>query len=205
MGSIRQRTLDVVALAACVVLPACRDEPDTPELGPDCAALIQAASRAQGCDPSLAPLAESIEREPDEDTCRSAVRALLQPTDAANPGLRSVHARSDRRSTRPLEPAELERLHALPRPATVLIEPDISPEQPGILPTRATLDTVPLDAGEAGRLSLHVTPGARTLQLEHGGEESLYCLELRPCETLQVTAHGAKLARHPDVRPGRCS
>ena len=65
-------------------------------------------------------------------------------------------------------------------------------------------DEVPLDPDVHGRLQGHLPPGVADLRLRHAGRETAYCVELRPCTTLRVTAHGDKLARHPDVRAGPC-
>src|SRR5690606_15179497 len=101
----------------------------------------------------------------------------------------------------PLRDDELEALASLVHPASVVLTSDLPPE-PGIPPTSASLDGLALDADGSGRLWADVAPGLRSLEIRHAGEQTTYCIELRPCETLAVTAHGAKLARHPDVMPG---
>ena len=103
----------------------------------------------------------------------------------------------------PLSAEELAGLTASARPAQLRITPDVA-SGPGVPPTSAELEDLPLDPDGDGRLHVHHPPGVATLQIRHAGRESTYCVELRACETLQLTAHGDKLARHPSVRKGPC-
>jgi hypothetical protein len=183
-------------------LLACRSQEES-ALGRDCAALIEAARHAEACDPKLAETVAQLRREPDEKRCRVAVRTMLHLDPPEPPALRSVHAEDPVEPSEPLSPDELGQLRDLSLPATLILIPDVPPG-PGVTRTRASIDGVDLVADEAGRLVTTISPGARTLQLHHGSATTTYCLELRACESLSVKAHGSRLARHPDVRPGAC-
>lgn len=192
-----------MTLAAFVLACGC-PQPTPRDAKTDCTALIDAARRAQACDPALKPLADAAGTDLDEQRCRAIVRKLLRAPNPADAKVHSVHQSPSLPSTTPLSDKELEKLRTLPRPATVSVRPDVSPEEPGILPTHVTIDGLGIDPDERGRLQATIAPGVRTLQIEHAGESTAYCVDLRPCEPLVVTAHGAKLAKHPDVRPGPC-
>jgi hypothetical protein len=75
---------------------------------------------------------------------------------------------------------------------------------PGIAPTSGDIDALSLEVEASGRLHAQVAPGRRNLRVQHAGQEAIYCVDLRPCETLTVTVHGAKLAHHASVSPGEC-
>jgi hypothetical protein len=188
-----------------MLLLACGDTPVAASaLGPDCAAFVAAARRATQCDPTLANLATRVEDEPDEQACRSAARRLLAPQQPAEPRVRSVfEAPPGVPGDAPLTASERAKLDALPMPAFVVITPDVAPA-PGVASTVALIGELQLRADAEGRLRTGLAAGARSLRLEHAGQSAEYCVELKPCETLTATAHGAKLARHPDIRPGPC-
>ncbi len=186
-----------------LLLACARDEAPAATLGPDCAAVVAAARRASSCDPALEDLAARVEQDADEWACRDAARRLLDPLPAAEPRIRSVFEPEPGPRTEPLTPDEHARLDALPLPAFLVITPDVAPA-PGVASTTAQIGELQLPADGDGRLRTGVAPGARSLRLEHAGQTAEYCVELRPCETLTAIAHGAKLARHPAVRPGPC-
>jgi hypothetical protein len=187
-------------LAACGS-PA-REEP-TPIMGPDCAALRQAARRAAACDPALADLAEAMADDHDEPRCSRAARRLLAAPETQTPRIHSLFEPVEHERAAPLSEAERGALLSLSIPAEVLIVPDL-PRAPGLPLTSADLEDVPLDADERGRLHGYVAAGTHTLRLRHAGEETTYCVDLDPCDRLAITAHGAKLAAHPRVRVGAC-
>jgi hypothetical protein len=182
--------------------PACSREPSAAELGRDCGALQAAAGAAAACDPALAQLAVALAERPDEAACRAAVRTLLAPP-AAEPAIRSALATPPLVDASPLRDDELAALADLPRPAELVLVPDVK-AAPGIPPTSAELDGAALEPDELGRLRVLVAPGARTLRLRHAGRESTWCVALDPCATTGLVAHGDKLARHPALRPGPC-
>lgn len=196
--------LRAVVLASIVLVAACDAEEAPPRtIGPDCTAVVAAARRAAACDPALGGLASRVEQESDERTCRDAARRLLDPLPDAEPRIRSVFESSPEPRTEPLTEEEHARLEELPLPAFVVITPDVAPA-PGVAATAALIGELQLPADAGGRLRTGVAPGARSLRLEHAGQTAEYCVELKPCETLSATAHGAKLARHPGIRPGPC-
>lgn len=193
----------MLALAIGSSLSCGAASPASSQPGPACAALLEAARRAEGCDPSLTTLAERITAEPDEAGCRAAARALIAtPVDVA-PRLRSLGEPAPSPDLSPLSSSERRALLDLPLPARVELQPDLRPG-PGVPPTKVDVEGTLLRANEAGVLRGDASPGARTLRLRHAGRESVYCLELRACETLRAATHGARLARHPQVRPGPC-
>ncbi len=186
------------------MLLACGGESPEVGVGPACAALRDAAQRGSRCDPILASLAETLQTKPDEAACVAAVRTMLAPGEPAAAGLRSVYEPAAAVSADPLSDAELAQLIQLRRPATLTISPDVG-RVPGIPPTLASLDGLALDVDVDGRLSTDVAAGHHTVRLRHAGRDKTWCVHLRDCETLEVVAHGAQLARHPDVSSGRCS
>lgn len=193
-------------LALLFALGACgAGDPKGVTVGPACTALLSAARRAASCDPTLRSLADGIEEAPDETECRVAARALLarHPSVDELPRLRSVHEPSEAPDASALSAEERRALADLPLPAEVRVAPDLRPG-PGVPPTTADIDRAPLVRDPDGVLRAFAEPGARTLRLRHAGRESVYCLELHACETTRVTAHGARLARSPAVRPGPC-
>jgi hypothetical protein len=183
---------------------SCSGPGPTPgEPGPACEALLAAARRAEACDPSVTALADDIATSPDEPSCRAAARALIAtPTDRAA-RLRSLGEPVPSPDLSPLSGTERRALLELPLPARLELVPDLRPG-PGVPPTTVEVDGTFLRANEAGVLRGDAAPGARTLRLRHAGRESIYCLELRACETMRVATHGARLARHPQVEPGPC-
>lgn len=192
------------AVTALVLGLACeRERAPQPSIGPDCAAVVAAARRAAACDPALDALAAAVEEESDERACREAARQLLEPAPETQPGIRSVFEPTAATRIDPLTADELAGLDELPLPAFVVITPDVAPGA-GVAATAALIGELQLPADSEGRLRTGVAPGARSLRLEHAGETAEYCVQLEPCETLTATAHGAKLARHPAIRPGPC-
>lgn len=132
--------------------------------------------------------------------CRRAVRSILDGA-PVEPRVRSVfETPTDAPS---LTAPELERLRALPLPGTVVVTPDVPP-RPGIPTTSATLAGAAMEADAQGRLSSFVEPGHRTLRLHHADADIDHCLRVDPCQTINLVAHGAKLAIDPHVRTGAC-
>jgi hypothetical protein len=172
-------------------------------MGPDCAALRQAARRAAACDGALADLAEAMADDHDEHRCSRTARRLLAGPKQRTPRIRSVFEPEEPERAAPLSEAERAALLSLSIPAEVLLVPDL-PRAPGMPPTSADLEDVPLDADDRGRLHGYVAAGPHTLRLRHAGEETMYCIDLDPCDHLAITSHGAKLAAHPRVRAGPC-
>jgi hypothetical protein len=168
---------------------------------------LQAAERAQACDPKVQRAAQRLRQQADEGQCRIAVRAMLARRPPNEPALRSVHAPAPSPSARddatPLTPDELEALRSLEQPASVTLVPDVPPG-PAVVRSRASLAGLELVADEEGRLSTTVAPGIHNLLLHHGGNSRTYCLELAACDSLTVIAHGSRLARHPKVTAGAC-
>lgn len=193
-------------LALICGLAACggeeREEP-TPVMGRDCAALRQAARRAAACDAALGDLAEAMAKDHDEQRCSRAARRLLAGPKMMPPRIHSMHEPAERGGAAPLSEAERTALLSLSIPAEVLLVPDL-PRAPGMPPTSADLESVPLDVDDRGRLHGYVAAGPHTLRLRHAGEETTYCVDLDPCDRLAITSHGAKLAAHPRVRVGAC-
>jgi hypothetical protein len=194
------------AFAIAIAIVACKDgavEAATP--GPACTALLEAARRAETCDPTLGDLAARIEAAPEESQCSIAARALLddEPGVEELPRLRSVHDPRPMPDDSALTLDERRALAELPLPAELRVVPDLRPG-PGVPPTTADIDRLPLSREADGVLRGFAAPGARTLRLRHAGIESVYCLELHACETTSVTAHGARLARSAASRPGPC-
>jgi len=189
--------------AAIVPCLACAAVPDAPDVPGACTALAEAATRASLCDPVLETLAASIANAVDERACTRAIRGLLRPPQPEVARLRSVYELEPSHDSDPVTPAELERLRELPLPAGLTISPDVGPV-PGLPPTTAVLDGVAVDAGPDGRLSADVGAGPHTVTLRHAGRTASACVQLRACETLEVVAHGAHLARHDDVATGAC-
>lgn len=165
---------------------------------------MRLAVRAQDCDPALGTLVNMLSRDPDEVRCRVAARRILHDAAVVEPRVRSVWTRDPELDTSPLSRQELASLASMPRPSELLLTPDVAPA-PGIPPTSGEVEQVELDHDSRGRLHAHLPPGPGTLRLRHAGRESVYCLELRPCVTLDLTTHGDKLSRHPDVHTGPCS
>jgi hypothetical protein len=193
------RRCSVAVVTATVLLSGCRDAPAAPA----CEALVRVARQSAACDAALEPLAQAVQREPDELACRLAVRRVLAGPQARPLRVRSVWAPDPAEDSSPLSSEEIASLSASTWPAQLLVVPDIPPG-PGVPPTSGQLDETALDPDEHGRLHGHLPPGPTTLLLRHAGREAVYCVELRSCETLRITAHGDRLARHPDVRPGPC-
>lgn len=200
MAGLRTLAL-VLGLLACQGGP--RDEPP-PAMGPDCAALRQAARRAAACDAALADLAAALAADHDELRCSRAGRRLIAGPRPPTTGIRSIFEPSERENAAPLTEAERAALLSLSLPAELLVVPDL-PRAPGMPPTSADLEEIPLDTDGRGRLHTYLGAGAHTLRIRHAGEETTYCIDLDPCDRLSVTAHGAKLAAHPRVRAGPCS
>lgn len=152
----------------------------------------------------------------DEAECTAAVRTMLgegdwdatQPvatgSDATRPAVRSVYLARPPADPSPLTADEVAAVAALRLPATIAISPDVG-RVPGIPPTSASLDGTPIDADAEGRLTADVAAGRHSIRLRHAGRESVWCLTLRACETLEVVAHGAQLARHVDAQTGPCA
>jgi hypothetical protein len=170
---------------------------------PACDALVRVARQSAACEAALEPLAAAVEKQRDELACRLAVRRVLEGPQPAPVRVRSVWTADSQPDASPLTAQELASFTESARPAQLLVTPDIAPA-PGVPPTSAQLDEMALDPDEEGRLHGHLAPGVATLILRHAGRRSVYCIELRPCETLRVTSHGDKLARHPDVSAGPC-
>jgi hypothetical protein len=190
------------ALSLVLLLGCSGSETTVAEVGRDCGALQVAARAGAACDPALAVLADALAKGPDEARCRAAVRTLLAAP-APEPAIRSALATAPTVDVGPLRDDELDALADLPRPAELVLTPDVKVE-PGIPPTSAELDGAALEPDEVGRLRVRVAPGARTLRLRHAGRESSWCIALEPCATTSLVAHGDKLARHPALRPGPC-
>lgn len=202
----RKRSAIASAIAILLAIAACRDrEVEAAAPGPACTALLDAARRAEACDPTLGDLAARIEAAPEESQCSIAARALLadEPGVEELPRLRSVHDPRPMPDDSALTLDERRALAELPLPAELRVVPDLRPG-PGVPPTTADIDRSPLVREADGVLRGFAVPGARTLRLRHAGRESVYCLELHACETTTVTAHGARLARSPASRPGPC-
>lgn len=187
---------------AIASVAACGDT-DLGSAAPACDALVRIARQSAACDPALASLAEALAEQPDELECRVAVRRVLIGPEREPARVRSVWTPAQGPEAAPLSPEELESISQPSWPAELVVVPDIAPG-PGVPPTVVVLDEVPLDPDVHGRLQGHLPPGVADLRLRHAGRETAYCVELRPCTTLRVTAHGDKLARHPDVRAGPC-
>ena len=195
---MRWRVIAIAGLGACGTV-----DPPT-EVGPACAALLEAAERAKACDPALGHLARRIDDAPDESSCRVAARSLLAGTPPdREPRLRSVYETAPPQQDAPLSAKELRALADLPLPAQLEVAPDLRPG-PGVPPTTVDLDEMTLRVDADGAIRGDVAPGARTLRLRHAGREALYCLELRACEATRIVAHGARLAKHPQLKPGPC-
>jgi hypothetical protein len=196
----------LAAIAVAFVTGGCAtDTHEAAPPGPACTALLEAARRAQACDPTLGALADRLEAQPEEAECRVAARALLGRPPAADdlPRLRSVHDPGPTPDASALTADERLALAGLPLPAEVAVAPDLRPG-PGVPPTTADIDATPLARDPDGVLRGFAAPGPRTLRLRHAGRESVYCLELQACQTTRVTAHGARLARSTAARPGPC-
>jgi hypothetical protein len=193
-----RRTL-LTALVAASSAIGCGRTPSAPA----CDALGRVARQAAACDAALGPLADALEQQPDELACRVAARRVLTGPRDEPPRVRSVWTIDPLPDTSPLTPEEIASLADATWPAELIVVPDIAPA-PGVPTTSAHLEDGSLESDGEGRLHGHVPPGASTLRLRHAGRESSYCVELRSCETLRVTAHGDKLARHPDVTAGSC-
>ena len=198
-ATVRSRLL-CAAMLGCW---SCGNTPDAPEAAVACTALAEAATRGSSCDPVLTTLAASIARAPDELACTRAIRSMLQPQRPERARLRSVYESDRREEADPVTPSELRALRELPLPASLVISPDVGPV-PGLPPTSARLDGVAVDADAQGRMSADVGAGAHTVTLRHAGRVASACVQLRACETLEVVAHGAQLARHRDVATGAC-
>jgi len=171
------------------------------ELPPDCAVLVDAARRAAGCDPALAPLADAIEREPDTRRCRTEARRLLSPEPP--PEVESLYAPAWPEVRTPLSEAERSALSSLPLPATLRVRPDLTPA-PGRPLTSARLDGRPLSRAEDGTITAYVAPGRYELELHHADDTRTHCVTLPACGTVRLTAHGAQVAKHEAITPGAC-
>ena len=176
---------------------------DERSVGPDCRIFLSVAEDAEACDPELERLTDALRADPNEARCATAARRLLGAAPPRSPQVRSLSTPTPPPSGGALTAQERERLAATKRPAHVVLAPDLRPE-PGLAPTRASIGDLTLEPDDEGRLRASLVPGLHSLVLRHAGQESVFCLELRACETLAVTIHGPKLARHPDVRPGPC-
>jgi hypothetical protein len=189
------------------LLAACGDaDPDArlgPPVGPDCAALLVAAERAEGCDPALARLAEQLRLHPDESSCRREVRRMLRPEPASS-RVRSVWEGTVALPDASLSETELAELAALPLPGIVVVAPDLPP-QPGVPSTAVRLAGRPVDSDGQGRFVAFVGPGPHTMTLRYAGEQRAFCVTVGACEQLRLLAHGAQLARHAAVRAGPCA
>lgn len=174
-----------------------------PTPGPACVALHDASLAAVACDPALEGLAATVQAEPNEAACIAAVRTMLSPGPSQPAQVRSVYEPEPSVSLEPLSENELAALARLRRPATLVISPDVG-RVPGIPPTAAVVDGLPLTTGVDGRLSTDIAAGRHTVRLRHAGRDTTWCLELSPCETLEVVAHGAHLAPRPGVSEGAC-
>lgn len=175
----------------------------TPVAGPACVALRQAAQRAARCDDVLPGLADAMDREADEGQCIVAARALLAPARPLTAPLRSVYDHPHAQSPVPLSAPELAALASLALPATLVLSPDVG-NVPGIPPTLASVDGLALDHNRRGQLATDVAAGAHTVHLRHAGKDTVWCVQLAACQTLEVVAHGAQLAHDPQVAPGEC-
>jgi hypothetical protein len=194
------RLLVASALAGCAAPPP--DAAAAP--GPDCAALLAAGERARACDPAISALLAELAARPDDRRCRAAARQLLAPAPAGPGRVVSVYERPPDRGAAPLDPGETAALADLPLPGALVLAPDLPPG-PGVPETSASLAGEPLQVGEDGRLRGHRAPGPHALELRHAGEETRWCVTLRACESVELTAHGATLAPHPAVRAGGCA
>jgi hypothetical protein len=202
-GRAEGSALRRVALAALTALACEARAPVTAEPGPDCAALLAVAERAQGCDPRLGLLMTELRSAPDELRCRGAARGLLAPPPLARGRVVSVYEQPPAPDPTPLTAAEHAALAELPLPGTLTLIPDLAPG-PGVPGTSATLGEVELAREAGGRLSGTWAPGQHLLRVRHADRETTACVTLRACEAVTVTAHGASLAPHPAVRPGPC-
>lgn len=198
------RASRLLLLHACAWLVACGEPPvEPPPLPPDCGALVMAGHRASACDPAIHGLIVELVAAPDERRCRAAARTLLAPPAASHGRVVSLHEAPPVRDAEPLTPAEHAALAALPLPGALVVVPDLA-LGPGVPPTSASLDGVPLAAEASGRLRGWSAPGAFDLQVRHANAETWSCVTLAACETVTLTAHGATLASNPALRPGRC-
>lgn len=189
------------------LLGACPDPANSDAAGParpgaDCQALIDAARRAESCDPELGRLADLLEAKPDELACRTQARQLL-----AKPGspsrIRSIYEKRSPEHTPPLAEQELRQLAELSLPGIIAIHPDLPPG-PGRPSTTISLDEHVVPADQRGHFVVHVPPGEHTLILGHAGESTQACVRVDVCERVELTAHGPQFAHHERVSPGAC-
>lgn len=192
-----------VAMGLSLAAGCGAQDADASALGPDCQALLQLGARAAACSAELGPLVEQIRAAPLEPKCSQAARALLQDPEVAVTRPRSLFEPEAKPNDGPLDTRERIALGEFVLPATVEIELDV-PLEPGVASTRAELGSMALTAAATGALRAEVRPGAYRLRLHHAGRSSEYCVQLSPCMTTRVIAHGARLARHPDLTPGPC-
>lgn len=184
---------------------ACSEPSDARvRVGPDCAAWIETARRAQRCDTVLKSLAATVEQHPNEARCRAAARSLLRPTTTAASEIKSLYTSLGAPEAGPLTPAEHRALETLEFPAMFELVPDIRGE-PGLTPTRAWLDDRELGLADDGRLHTMAPQGQHTLRIKHGDDERLYCVHLGECTRPSVMLHGAQVARHAAVAAGPCA
>jgi hypothetical protein len=147
-------------------------------------------------------LADAVSSDPDERRCRVQARRLLaeSPSDAKVHG---VYEGSAEPPAPALSAEERERLLALPLPGILHVRPDLPP-RPGIPPTTVHVGGHPVSARADGSFEVYAAPGELDLRISHAGEQREFCARVEPCERIDLTAHGAQLARHERLSPGAC-
>lgn len=203
----------LLALSACPAGPAPERAPEAHadpgddaragvDAGDDCAALAEAAERAQGCDPALAELAAEVRVDPDEARCREQARRLLGPS-PSDARVHGVYEGAAQGPPPPLTEDERARLGTLPLPGILRISPDLPPA-PGVPSTTVRLGDRPVSPRPDGAFLVHATPGEHGLRITHAAEQREFCVSLEPCAPVELIAHGAQLARNERLSPGAC-
>jgi hypothetical protein len=190
-----------LALAGLIAAQACGvpQDPAAAATAPACEVLARAAEAAQACDADLSALADLVRRG-DEQTCRRAVREVLQPPGATGRVVSVFAAAPDEP---PLTGDERWAIAALPRPGRLVVRPDL-PAAPGLPATRVWVDGALLSPDARGELRVELPPGAHAVRVAEAEREAEGCVEVAACEQIDLVAHGGHFAAHERLVPGPC-
>ncbi len=182
--------------APFLLLASCQAPSPEDTSTPACRALAEAARRGARCDPQLASLAEQVEQEGSEPSCRRAARHLLDP-EPYDGQIRSIYAAPNRDEEGPLADDELQALSRLPLPGRVRLQLRGSPSS---APASVRLDGERLALAPEGFYDVRTSPGPHRLELLALGERGVHCIIVPTCDELVLEVRGVSLADE-EARP----